>query len=340
MHEPPPRSPGSEDGDERFLADGIVAAVRHPMLVMDAYYVIRRANSAFHYLFGTNDGATVGQHLFDLEDGPWHTETFRRELGKISANGSGRRMQDYETEYRSKSGGRRVIRVSAISLDFGRAIVLTIEDITDRVLGQQRYALLIAELNHRVKNVLATVQALLSQSVRNATSIEQLEAGLSGRLQALGRGHEILVGNDWQDSRLDQLAQGIMKAFGGASRIVVDCGSLHLRPRATLAFNLILHELATNAQQYGALSVPDGKVYVSCRLVDGQTGTVAVKWQESGGPRVVPPERAGFGMKLIQRSASHELGGEALIDFKKEGIECTILFSLGDEIWMSNEKGY
>lgn len=147
-------------------------------------------------------------------------------------------------------------------VDFPRAVYFFVEDMTERKRHRERQEMPVAEPNHRVRNALAVVHALFKHSVRQAKSLVQLNEVLSGRLQALGRNHEIAARSDRKLSDFAQFIGDAWKPNGYVAHILIDCDPIRSRPQAALSFNLILHELATRAAKFGALSMPDGRVNV------------------------------------------------------------------------------
>ncbi|WP_420564771.1 sensor histidine kinase [Thalassobaculum sp.] len=203
-------------------------------------------------------------------------------------------------------------------------------DITEQKETARRQKLLTDELNHRVKNMLTTMQSIAAQTVRRAASLEDFQNSFSDRLHALARGHDILVRSNWQPTELSELLHFALEPFGETARIRVDCDDILLRPEAALAFCLITHELAINATKYGALSSADGVLDIECRTVPEQPDAITFTWRERGGPPVSAPSGKGFGSKLIERSARHDLNGNAEIDFRPEGVVCIIRFAPDD----------
>lgn len=185
-----------------------------------------------------------------------------------------------------------------------------------------RTRLLVAELSHRVKNTLMTVVSLARQTIRRSDSLEEFEQAFMGRLQALAGAHALLLRSNWGDMELSELVEEALKPFrrGDGTSILVSGASVMLPPRVALTLNLILHELATNASKYGALSTDGGRVEIAWS-VEKDTGLHLV-WQERNGPPVPQERRNGFGTTLIRRSAGFEMGGEATIDFAATGVRC------------------
>ena len=202
-----------------------------------------------------------------------------------------------------------------------RSVVGIVEDVTARRHEEDRRQALMAELDHRVKNVLATVQALAQQTAKQTTSLEAFLANFGGRLKAMASANELLTAARWRGAAIDHLAAAELGALApGQTRW--QGPELFLTPRAANALALAFHELAANARKYGALSVESGRVDLRWTLMpDG--GFEAV-WTESGGPRVAPPTRRGFGATLLQQVTGRELNGEARIDYRPAGVRATL----------------
>jgi two-component sensor histidine kinase len=196
-------------------------------------------------------------------------------------------------------------------------------DITERKKFDERQKVLIDELNHRVKNTLATVQAMAVQSFRRSDGErEDVDAFLT-RLHALSRTHDHLTREHWETADLRAVVSDVLRPLsdrpsGGVS---IDGASMRIPPRAALTLGLVLNELATNAAKYGSLSAPEGKLGVSWRA-DGDE--FILEWRESGGPEVLPVTRRGFGTRMIERGVDSELDGHAHLRFEPAGFQCDI----------------
>jgi PAS domain S-box-containing protein len=197
-------------------------------------------------------------------------------------------------------------------------------DISDRKKAEQHREMLVGELSHRVKNSLATVQTIASHSLREASDLESFRETFVGRLMAISKCHDLLVDTTRNDADISQLVrdQVLPYAQGGIDRQVTMSGPpLMLGPEAAHTFGLILHELATNAAKYGALSSERGRLDISWkRGPDPRQPDTILTWVETGGPVVEPPTRRGFGSVLIEQSLSHALGGKAKIEYRPEGL--------------------
>jgi two-component sensor histidine kinase len=195
-------------------------------------------------------------------------------------------------------------------------------DITDRKRGEEHREFLTAELNHRVKNSMATMQSIAHQTLRNAPSIEQALTDLSARLSSLASAHDVLTRESWDGASIEDIAAGALAAFQtSADRIQISGPTVWLNPQKTLALVMALHELATNAVKYGALSGSDGLVELSWDVANlGGDRRLQLRWQESGGPPVSPPTKRGFGSRMIERALAAEFGGTAHLQYLPTGI--------------------
>jgi two-component sensor histidine kinase len=187
--------------------------------------------------------------------------------------------------------------------------------------------IIVDELGHRMKNFVAIIQSIARQTMHQSTTKDDFEARFSGRLGALGRSLDLLTANDWRGARLDELVRLELTPFGAldAVRILVKGPSLSLNPEAARNIGLALHELATNATKYGALSVPGGKVAVRWEVTSsGGQSRFIMTWRESGGPLVTEPERWGFGRRVIQQITAQALTGRVTHEFLPSGVRWTL----------------
>ncbi|MDA9454027.1 histidine kinase [Bradyrhizobium sp. CCBAU 11430] len=202
-------------------------------------------------------------------------------------------------------------------------------DITERKQAENAQKVLIDELNHRVKNTLATVQSLASQTARHAADLKEFLPTFTGRLLALARAHDLLTTRNWQDAPFEQLVHDIVAPISGG-RVVTGGPNVNLDARTALSVTMVLNELLTNAAKYGSLFVPGGSVSFVWRVVEGERtqSTLICEWIERGGPPVAPPKRRGFGTRLMERCVEHDLAGEFDLVFEPEGTRCRIEFPI------------
>ncbi|MBV9530912.1 MAG: sensor histidine kinase, partial [Bradyrhizobium sp.] len=197
--------------------------------------------------------------------------------------------------------------------------------------GETLHDLLIEELNHRVKNTLAILQAIAVQTFRSATRAEREK--FEGRLGALAEAHNLLSSEKWQGSELQDVLDRVLQPYllNNPERIKMFGPRVPLPPRVAVVLSMVIHEIATNAAKYGALSNDSGFVSINWESLNEAAGPkLRLIWTESGGPPVTEPVQRGFGSRLIERSARDQLGGEATVDFLPRGVVCTVTCSLAD----------
>lgn len=219
-----------------------------------------------------------------------------------------------------------------------------LEDVTETQILIRNQAVLVAELNHRVKNSLATVQSIVHQTFRSLRNdpdqMPRYEAyqvfcdSLMERLQTLASAHDILTDNLWKGAGICMLAKKTLEALMVPDRMTLLGPSINFNPNAALLMAMIFHELGTNAIKYGAWSNGEGHVNIDWKIVDD---TVMFTWIESGGPEVTGPRREGFGTKFISRNGMAELAGRAEILFDRDGLRCSLSFPLSTKVW-TDEK--
>ncbi|WP_246718611.1 PAS domain-containing sensor histidine kinase [Microvirga terrestris] len=208
-------------------------------------------------------------------------------------------------------------------------------EITERKLWEERQRLLINELNHRVKNTLATVQSIALQSFRHTDKANGSNVtAFQDRLFALARAHDILTRDNWEGAELRDIVGEVIEPYcrQSSGRCDIDGPRVRLTPSMALALSMAVHELATNAAKYGALSVAEGQVSVSWSIMSGTPRQLTLCWEERGGPPVASPERRGFGTRLIERSLAQELAGEVSLAYVPTGVVCTVKAPLPDGI--------
>nr|WP_301302079.1 HWE histidine kinase domain-containing protein [Methylorubrum extorquens] len=209
-----------------------------------------------------------------------------------------------------------------------RRLIGVVADVTDRHLSEERRSLLIRELHHRVKNTLATVQAIVGSTARTATSIDSFHEAFVGRIKSLAHTHSVLTEATWQTASLrDLLASELMPYAESETetspdlRIVLDGPAVDLPSEIAVPIGMAIHELTTNAAKYGALSTGRGRITITWSV---DAGVLHLDWRESGGPRVTPPTRQGFGSRLLQRVLTAQVQAQITTDYAPEGFHLTL----------------
>ncbi len=208
-------------------------------------------------------------------------------------------------------------------------------NIDTRKAAERQAQLLLSELDHRVKNILATVSSVVSQTLSSADTPENFAAGLEGRISALSRAHSGLTQNGGGGGALGDIVKTELEAYGdGGHRIKIDGPEVLLTPKASLAFSMAIHELCTNAAKYGALSTATGRLDVAWeRLRGSDPAVLRVVWSETSGPTVEPPTRRGFGTTLIERALAYEFDATVERVFLPSGLRCVIELPLTVEVF-------
>ena len=241
---------------------------------------------------------------------------------------------EVEARYRRADGEMRTLRTRAeprrdADGQFVGMVGVNV-DVTEARRAQARQHLLINELNHRVKNTLATVQSMILQTLRSDATPEQMAQILQSRVLALSAAHDVLTRENWESALLHEVVAGAVTPYEGMGEGLFDIHGPRVRvaPRLALSLAMALHELATNAAKYGALRRPEGRVGIRWRLDDD--AQLELEWRETGGPPVTAPTRRGFGSRLIEQGLARELGAEVLLDFAPGGVVCRMSAALAD----------
>lgn len=200
--------------------------------------------------------------------------------------------------------------------------IIEVRDIREEKQARERQRLLMDELNHRVKNTLATVHAVAWQTFRHID--QEAVNRFNGRLATLSKTHNILTDAAWHKVSFPEVVRVAIEPFGG-DRVQVEGPDCNIHPKAAVTLSMVLYELGTNAVKYGALSNASGRVTLSWSCLQGdQDLQLDIVWKEEGGPRVTPPPSRGFGSRLIERQLPMEFGGAAELDFHPRGLICRI----------------
>ena len=307
---------------ERQLA-AIVASSDDAILSIDLNMIITSWNSGAERLYGQSAEEAIGQSVMMLVPEDRSDE----EPAILARIRSGQKVEPYETKRRNKNGELVdvLLSVSPIYDVYGRIVGAskTAHDISAKKEAERLQTVLVGELNHRVKNVLATVMAIARQTLGrddvDKASVETFEA----RLSSMARAHDLLIHGQWEQAELTAVIAQALSPYP-KDRFEISGPAIKLAPRAVVSISLALHELATNAAKYGALSVADGRVAITWSLETGRTDHLKLRWRESGGPIVKPPTRKGFGSRLIESLLAAELSGKVQVRYEPSGLICEV----------------
>ena len=287
------------------------------------------ANQAYLKLTGWSRDEVLGESFNSLMARGASPDALK-EIEKAVA---GSHEDDPEICYRRKDGSQfwASLSVSPVKDEQGKIVqhFASLVDLTSFKAEQATCKLLIGELNHRVKNTLATVQSVVRQGLKAATDPAVIRESIESRIFALSRSHDILSRENWKSAGLHDLIDASLEPFAVTDRRVerfnVEGCNLRLPPKAALALGIAFHELATNAFKYGALSNDAGTVSIFWKVQSSQSGKrLILHWREKDGPEVTPPTRKGFGSKVLERGLAHELHGEVHVEYPPTGVVCTI----------------
>ncbi len=293
---------------------------------------IQSWNAGAERIFGYKDDEIVGKPITTIIPKELHEE--EREI--LASLARGERVDHFETVRVAKDGRRLDISltVSPVRDRSGRVVGASkiARDITEHKRAEEMQQLLFNELNHRVKNTLATVQSIARQSLRKAARPADFVTSFNGRVQALAKAHDLLVQERLRGSGISEIVRDqVLLGAPEGQRISCAGPQVKLDARMTVQLALVLHELATNARKYGALAVPRGHLAIIWKVETSTAGSeLRLEWKESGVADVKAPESSGFGTTLVERSVQ-SCGGEITTDFGADGISCAIRLPLPRE---------
>lgn len=322
---------------ERFRKDlgpFVVAAetTRMAMMFTDAREAgdpIIFANEAFLKLTGFEREEVLG-HRFDDLMARGADEEGQTRVAAAFGKGS---QDDFQIRYCRENGKPfwADIFISPVTDAEGQVVqhFISFVDLTTHVEVQAHCERMIDELNHRVKNTLATVQSIVAQALRSSPDLPSARQSIEDRIQSLSKSHDLLTHHNWEAVGLRDLLAQSLQPFGvetsRAERFFLAGPDVRLSPKAALALAIAFHELATNALKYGAFANDTGSVTIGWAVEPAADGDrLQIRWEERGGPPVIPPSRRGFGSQVIERGLGYELGGSADLAFPATGVICTI----------------
>jgi two-component system CheB/CheR fusion protein len=284
-------------------------------------------NTSAERIFGLKASQVVGQPLTMLLPEEASTEVRAFFCGQSRPP----QPEDFEMHWTRPDGSSVPLEMSysPVCNASGRPVAgrLIARDITERHRAARHAEIMLAELNHRVKNTLATVQAVAQQTAANAPDLEHFNESFLARLLALSNTHNLLAREAWNGAPLTDIINNELAPYrhGDELRVQLHGENITLLPKHALALSMAIHELATNAAKYGALSVSSGQVSIGWITRKTQQGLrLHLQWAESGGPAVLPPEHHGFGSRLISDGLPYELDGQVTLAFLPHGVTCVI----------------
>ncbi|HEV7309379.1 PAS domain S-box protein [Ensifer sp.] len=307
---------------ERRLA-AIIASSNDAILGIDLKMKVTSWNGGAERLYGYLAEEIVGRSVMTLVP----EDRIDEEPAILRQVSAGLKVEPYETK-RLHKDGRTVdvlLSVSPIYDAYGSIVGASklAHDITARKETERLQTVLVGELNHRVKNLFATVLAIARQTLgASVTNPSELQ-GFEARIVSMARAHDLLMRGTWEEAELRAVIDQSLAPFP-PERFEISGPKVHLSPRVVISVSLALHELATNAAKYGALSTAEGRVSIAWSLHEDAPARLTLRWSESGGPAVKEPSRTGFGSRLIKTLLAAELNGKVKITYRPEGVVCEV----------------
>lgn len=318
-------------GDPQFDNAGLGAVLKTALdavVVMNPHGIVVGWNDVAEQSFGWTARQALGQRMSEIIIPPRHREAHERGLAHFLATGEGPVLdRHFEIEALHRDGHEIPVELSITRTEqFGAPVFLGfLRDITERREAKRRQELLIGELDHRNRNVLAVVGALASQTARNVAGLEEFLTVFSGRLTALGQAHEILTAGASEDSSLTRLAETLLAGHlaGDHAQVAISGKDILVAPRQLISIGMILHELITNSVKYGAFRGQPGFVHLHFSALPE---TIVIEWTESGQTGIASPERRGFGSRMIDLNVLHELNGVLEREWHDGGMKLRVQF--------------
>ncbi len=315
------------EGERNRLVEMFMQAPGFVTVLSGPDHVFQMHNDAYAQLIGHRDiaGKTVRQGLPELAG-----QGYYEFLDSVFETGEPYEGHENRVQLQRRPGAA----LEEVYLNFiyqpirdpgGKVIGIFVQghDVTENVQAAQRQKLMIDELNHRVKNTLATVQSIAMQTARSNTDPKAFAESFQARLMSLSHTHDLLTRSHWEGADLADILRHETEAHE-AHRISANGPPVPLGPAFALSLGMIFHELATNAAKYGALSAPGGRVLVDWSIANQADPRLTIDWTETGGPEVMAPARRGFGTRMVERNVRHDLAGEVELRYAPNGFHAAI----------------
>jgi PAS domain S-box-containing protein len=308
---------------------GILAIAGDAIVSIDAEHRITLFNEAAVRMFGYAQSEVLGQTIDLLIPHRFHLAHRRHIEHFASGPDIARRMGErQEVVGRRKNGDEFPTEASISKLDVGgeRYYTVVLRDVTERKRAEMHQSLLISELDHRVKNMLARVAVVVMFTGEGRSTKEELLQALDGRIQALAHAHALLSQSRWKGVGLSEVVRHQLAPYVSVANTTTGGPEVALTAAAAEAIAMVLYELVTNAAKYGALSTPQGHIAITWNRGAGGTSPASaiIEWREIGGPPVTAPTRSSYGTNLVRDLIPHELGGTVDLAFAADGVRCRI----------------
>ncbi len=314
---------------QRRLA-AIVESSDDAIISEDPNGTIMTWNRGAERLFGYSGAEAAGKPMTMI----FPPDRSNEEVDILQRVYRGKCVDHRETVCRHKDGSLIdvALSLSPISDESGTIIGVSkiARDITELKRFEKRQALLVSELDHRVKNILAQVAVVATSTRQGSRSVDEFLGSLHGRIQAMAVAHSLLSESGWKSVGIDTLVRSLLAPYATGTNVTISGTDVVLNPAETQALARVLHELATNAAKYGSLSILGGQISIKWnRKPNGAAATLTFVWRELGGPQVASEVQSGYGTNLIRNLIPHELGGTVDLVFGADGVNCRIEFPIG-----------
>lgn len=315
------------EGHAEF-SDKLIDSIREALVILDWNLRVVQANRPFYETFQVSPGETEGRLIYELGNHQWDIPHLRHLLENVLPENNA--FDDVEVEHEFETIGRRVMVLNGRRLDHLDFIILAIRDVTDHQRLKAEQQTLIGELNHRVTNVLANVDALAKRMLRNGGSLDEFGEAFENRIGAMARAQRLLVRAPDGDIDMPEILRLELEAHGAGegSEYTLDGPAIMIPRHAVQTFAMAIHELTTNAAKHGALAWPEGRIDVMWRLQEGEDGETHVRfcWRERC-PRIdTSPSRTGYGSRLLRSTFQQSLDGSSQLTLHPDGAEFVAKF--------------
>jgi PAS domain S-box-containing protein len=305
----------------------VLNTIEEAIITVDHHGTVTELNPAAARVFGYSSEEVVGRNVKMLMPEPYRGE-HDGHLSAYSITGQAKIIgRGREVTGQRKDGSLFPMELAVSEMVMSRRRMFTgvVRDITERKQVERRQVLLVSELDHRVKNILAQVAVVAASTRQGSRTIDEFLRSLNGRIQSMAAAHTLLSKSGWESVGLDALVRNQLAPYATDTNITISGTDIMLAAAEIQAIAKVLHELVTNAAKHGALSIPTGEVSVSWnRKPNGDGADLMLVWQEHGGPPVKSEVQSSYGINLIRNLIPHELGGKIDLVFASEGVSCRI----------------
>jgi two-component sensor histidine kinase/PAS domain-containing protein len=319
------------EGRKEF-AEKLIDSIREGLVVMDWDLRVISANLTFYETFKVDPAETEGRLIYELGDGQWDIPRLRKLLSEILPKQT--TFNDFEVEHNFEHIGRKIMLLNARQLDHMKFVLLAIRDVTAQRLAEGEQKALMGELQHRVKNILSSVQSLAQQTRQRSRNLDEFAESFRHRLGALARAQDLLLRSPREMVELVDLVRFELQAFGAreGADFTLQGPKVRLSARVVQAMAMTIHELTTNAAKYGALSGSAGRIEITWSTARrSETNYLQFHWREHGVQVDNTSPAPGFGSQVIESMLPYMLDGQSKLTFHPDGAECMIEFPLPEE---------